>query len=197
MFFYYHRILDSPWRLLPSKSSSPNYLFFHQPRLTGRGCGLAVIHRNNFSCSPVSLGCFSTFESLGFIPKNTLPILCILIYRPPKSNSGLIQEFSDFLSVTILKYDRVLILCDISIHVCCPSSSLASDFIKLLESFSLIQYVNQPSHDKGHTLDLVLSYGFCVDDVNLVDSAVSDHNAVLFQVPLLSPDLKPTTLIPP
>ena len=53
----------------------------------------------------------------------------------------------------------------------------------------------QPSHDKRHTLDLVLAHGFYVDEVNLVDIAFSDYKAVIFQVPFLSPDPKPPTLI--
>ncbi|KAK0140059.1 putative RNA-directed DNA polymerase from transposon X-element [Merluccius polli] len=47
-------------------------------------------------------------------------------------------------------------------------------------SYNLTQHVKLPSHDKGHTLDLVLSHG---------------HNTVLFQVSLLSADPKPTALI--
>ncbi len=145
--------------------------------------------------SPLSLGEFSTFENLGFILNNKLPILCVLIYRPPKFIFGFIQEFSDFLSDIILKHDRVLILGDFNIDMCCPASSLASEFINLLQSCNLTQSVKQPSHVKGHTLDLVLSCGFSVDNVNIVDFAVSDHNAGLFTVPFLCPDLKPTTLI--
>ncbi len=95
----------------------------------------------------------------------------------------------------MLLYDRVLIFSDFNIHVCCSSSSFTSDFIKLLDSFDLTQYVKQPTHDKGHTLDLVLSYGLCVEDVKLIDFAISDHNAVLFQIPLVLSDSKPSTLI--
>ena len=94
------------------------------------------------------------------------------------------------------QFDRVLILGDFNIHVCCPSaSSFISDFITLFNSFNLTQSVKQPSHDKGHTLDLVLSHGFCLDDVFLADFVASDHNAVLFKVPHLSPAPKPTSLI--
>ena len=141
---------------------------------------LAVKHWNDFNGSQVLLGCFSTFESPSCILKNKLPILCVLIYRPFKLISGIIQEFSDLLSVIMLQYDRVLILGGFNVHVCCPSSSsFSSDIMKLLNSFSLTQNVKQPSYDKGHTLDLVLANGFCVDEVNLVDFAVSDHKAVL------------------
>ena len=67
--------------------------------------------------------------------------------------------------------------------------------MKHLDSFSLTKYVKQPIHDKRHALDLVLAHHFYVDEVNLVDFTISDHKAVLFQVPLLFPDSKPLTLI--
>ena len=41
----------------------------------------------------------------------------------------------------------------------------------------------------------MLTHGFCVDEVNLVDFVVSYHKAVLFHITLLSPDPKPPTLI--
>lgn len=76
----------------------------------------------------------------------------------PKTYFWFIQEFSDLLSVIMLHDDRILILGDFNIHFCWLISSLrTSDFVKLLESFNLSQFVKQPSHDKGHTLDLVLS----------------------------------------
>lgn len=56
--------------------------------------------------------------------------------------------------------------------------------------FNLTQHVKHLDLYRGHTLDLVLSYGFCAEDVNVVDFAVSDHKALL-----LSHDPKPPTLI--
>ncbi len=87
----------------------------------------------------------------------------------------------------------VLIFGDFNIHVCC-SSSFTSDFIKLLDSFDLTQYVKQPTHDKGTHLTSC-SYVLCMEDVKLIDFAISDHNAVLFQIPLVLSDSKPSTLI--
>lgn len=47
---------------------------------------------------------------------------------------------------------------------------------------------------RAHT---VPSRGFCMNDVSLVDFAIFDPNAVLFQLPFISSDLKFTTLIAP
>ena len=58
--------------------------------------------------------------------------MCFNLQTPPKRISGFIQEFSDLSSVIMLQYDRVLILGDFNMHVCCPSSS---DSMNLLDSF--------------------------------------------------------------
>lgn len=78
-------------------------------------------------------------------------------------------------------YDRVLMLGDFNIHVCCPSmSGFTADFINLFESFNLVQSVNNPTHNKGHTLDLVLSFGVSPNNMELLDFNVSDHKTVIF-----------------
>lgn len=79
-------------------------------------------------------------------------------------------------------------------HVCCPFLPFSADFINLLDCFSLNQHVKKPTHGKGHILDLVLTSGLCVGNVNMADFALSDHKAVLFEVPLVSPDPLPTAL---
>lgn len=78
---------------------------------------------------------------------------------------------------------RVIILSDLNIHSCCPNlSSLTTDFINLVESFSLSEVVNGPTHVKGHTRDLVLSCGLPWRNVYCMHFSVSDHKAVIFSV---------------
>ena len=55
---------------------------------------------------------------------NTL--LIALVYRQPKINRDLILEFADFFSNTMPNFDRILILGDFNIHVCCPFEPLVS-----------------------------------------------------------------------
>ncbi len=59
---------------------------------------------------------------------------------------------------------------DFNIHVCCPSKPLVRIFFNVLESFDLLQCVFGPTHEHGHTLDLVLSFGFSVDNLKIVDT---------------------------
>ena len=54
--------------------------------------------------------------------------------------------------------------------------------IFILESFNLTQVVKEPTHSKGHILDLVLSNGLSPDNLTIKDICVSDHKAVLFNL---------------
>lgn len=64
------------------------------------------------------------------------------------------------------KYEE-LICGDFNIHVCCPSDPLATDFKRLLASFDLTQSVDGPTHNAGHTLDLIISHGLSISLVEI------------------------------
>ena len=64
------------------------------------------------------------------------------------------RSFSEFLSYFMSKFDRVLILGDFNIHVCCPTQGFITDFLDVLDYFNLTQAVNEPTHSKGHLLTL-------------------------------------------
>ncbi len=54
---------------------------------------------------------------------------------------------------------------------------MAKDFLSLLDCFNFTQFVNVPTHCKGHTLDLLMAnYAF----VTTVDVGLSDHSAIFF-----------------
>ena len=89
------------------------------------------------------------------------------------------------------KYDRVLIDGDCNIHVCCPENSLARDFLNIIDSFNLMQSVLGPTHEHGHTLDLVLSYGLPVLNLEVCDAFYLDHLPVLFEAAICCPTVKP------
>ncbi len=87
-----------------------DYNFFNTTRLVGRGGGLATIFRNNLKCRLLASELFSSFEVQLFQMEGCNPLLCILVYRPPKYNKDFISEFSDFLSSVVPNADRLLIL---------------------------------------------------------------------------------------
>ena len=129
---------------------------------------------------------------MSFVLNGRSPLLVVVIYRPPNQSSGFLEEFSDLLSLIIAQYDRITLAGDFNFHICCPSTSvIASDFITLYESFNLVQSITGATHSRGHTLDLVLSTGICINNIELYEFAASDHKAVLFQTSLPLPAPKP------
>ena len=50
----------------------------------------------------------------------------------------------------------------------------------LIESFNLTQFTTGPTHKLGHTLDLVLSCGKPICNMEVIDTCLSDHSAILF-----------------
>lgn len=50
----------------------------------------------------------------------------------------------------------------------------------VLESFDLIQHIRGPVHEQGHTLDLVMSHGFNVEHVDIIEILISDHKSIMF-----------------
>lgn len=91
-----------------------------------------------------------------------------------------ISEFSEFLSTIHTSYNRILVTGDFNIHVDNTSDPLAREFLNLLNCMDFTQHVTQPTHNRGHALDLVITYGLSTSVSSVVDLAVSDHFCVFF-----------------
>ena len=89
------------------------------------------------------------------------------------------------------KYDRVLIVGDFNVHVCCPDKPMSKGFLNLIDSFNLVQSVSGPTQKHRHTLDLVLSYGLPFFNQEICDAVFSDHIPVLFEAALAHNTVKP------
>ena len=80
----------------------------------------------------------------------------------PPNTQDFVNNFSGLLPEIMPKYDCALFLWDFNIHVCCPDKPVVKDFLSLIDSFNLVQCVSGPTHEHGHTLDLVLSWSICI-----------------------------------
>lgn len=69
---------------------------------------------------------------------------------------------------------------DINIHVDNSNSNLTVDFMDALDCFNMTQHVKFPTHNKGHTLDLVCSVGVDIDQLDSSDLCISDHKLLTF-----------------
>ena len=158
----------------------PDCTVINSPRLTGRAGGIATIFKNSLYCRPLPPLSFPSFELSLFELRRSDPILCAVIYRPPKYNKDFIKDFSDLLAGVRIKYDKILITGDLNVHVCCMAKPLAKEFLDVLDAFNLVQHITEPTHELGHTLDLVISYGLPISNVKVCAPVRSDHFPVIF-----------------
>ncbi len=73
--------------------------------------------------------------------------------------------------------DKVLIVRDFNIHVDNPNDALGLAFTDLINSFGVEQNVTGPTHRYNHTLDLIISHGIDLTDIDIVPQSddVTDH----------------------
>lgn len=144
-----------------------------------KGGGIAVVFKSGFKCRQICLqSSFRSFELCLFELGLSHVVLCAVIYQPPKYNNDFISDFSEFLAEFLPKYDRVLIIGDFNIHICCPDELISRNFLNVTDSFNFAQSVSGPTHKLGHMLDLVLSH-----NLDICDAIFSDHMPVLFDIP--------------
>lgn len=172
-------ILSAPitWMAAP-----PNFKFIHTTRPEKKGGGIAAVFSDKYSWEEITLGDYASFEHLAISINCGFPFLIITVYRPPKSKYGFQDNFVELLSKVSTDYDRIIILGDFNIHVDNASDSDAQNLISLLEAFDFTQHVSGPTHNKGHTLDLVISKGLNISVPCVVDVAISDHCCIFFDV---------------
>lgn len=107
-----------------------------------------------------------------------LPYFLSFYLQTSKVWLDFLMEFSDILASIVSNVDWLLVLGDFNIHVCCPDKLLVSEFLQIVDSFNLFQ--SGATHDKGHTLDLILSFGFTLQILQIDDSYFSDHKPIIF-----------------
>lgn len=81
-----------------------------------------------------------------------------------------------------IDFDCILIMGAFNIHIGNPQDSSAIELSCILDSVGLTQHVSEPTHKKGHTLDLVITKGLTISSVVVTDDALSDHSCVFFEI---------------
>ena len=98
--------------------------------------------------------------------------------------NSFIDKFSEYLQSVILSNELLCLTGDFNIRVDDHNDPAACHFLDLLDSMSLTQHVAEPTHELGHTLDLVITQ----KSDNLISSRptpdilFSDHLTLLFKL---------------
>ena len=96
-----------------------------------------------------------------------------------------LAEFAAFVESIILAPEPLIIAGDFSIHVDRGNEcNDAARFLDILQSMGLAQHVDAPTHEDGHTLDLIMTRSFdrAISVKPVVDTYVSDHVSVLCDI---------------
>ncbi len=81
----------------------------------------------------------------------------------------------------MINADKALIVGDFNIHVDNTKDALALAFTDLINSFGVKKNVTGPTHFFNHTLDLIISHGIDLTEIDIVPQSddVTDHLIVL------------------
>ena len=167
----------------------PNFHLYSSPRLTGRGGGICVLHRNNIK-TKIKINSFTTFESINVTITSTRTTTLTCLYRPPPStNNGLkdsqfLPELNDLLDSNISTRESHIIVGDFNFDFENDGDCYTRNIKSLLNAYNLKQLVKTSTHTSDHILDWVVTDedGVVEDTVSVSDPLISDHKAITFQV---------------
>ncbi len=113
----------------------------------------------------------------------------VTIYRPKpgKKNkytmTSFFKEFAKLMSDYNLTKKELIIYGDFNFQVNKVTDPEVINFMDILSSFNLTQYINEPTHDQGNTLDLLIKRNSSILLEHTVDSWISDHATILLRKP--------------
>ena len=172
--------------------------FIHAPRPKRGGGRVGLIYNINIKCENFSVYESATFEfficDLTFKGTCT-PVKLVVVYRSKyncKTNRSTVNmflnDFSEYLSTILPTQNKLFVVGDFNFHVNIPDDTDTIKLQDLLETCNMTQFVKEPNHISGNTLDLVLTR----TSDNLVHSIqvgcqFSDHFAVHCKLNLQKP----------
>lgn len=172
------------------RSALSGYSFFNCPRRGRKGGGISVIVRDNLRVEADTSHQHKTFEVIDLkIRFLSVLIHLAVIYRPPPSVKNgctvneFLEEFGSFLECAAVAPGVLMMAGDFNFHVDNDNDPDAGKFLDLLTSFNLKQHVTSPTHEKGHTLDLVITRDSedILRDLTVDSCLQSDHSLILFR----------------
>ena len=108
-----------------------------------------------------------------------------VIYRIPPSNNNklkkslFVEELSDYIEHAATLSGKLILIGDFNVHWDCEEDSERMELATLLNDYDLVQHVKGPTHECGHTLDLVITRQ--EDDLVAsydIGAFISDHNSL-------------------
>jgi exonuclease III len=175
----------------------PGYSMAHVPRNKGKGGGVAVILKESFTTKREKNTVFKSFELIELTLRTSRDCFRLgVVYRPPSSGksgqpvSVFFKDFQDYVGNHAASAGKLLIVGDFNLHMENQSNRDANQFRELIFSLNLQQHVKTPTHDHGHTLDLVITRDSesLIEAIHTHPAVMSDHNPLTFSFKTKKPE---------
>ena len=114
----------------------------------------------------------------------------VIIYRPPTTSvQSFFDEFATYVNEIVVTRQDILIVGDFNLHCELNSAPGVKVLNDMLAENNLKQHVTEPTHMKGHMLDLVITHSSSsiVSSTSAYPSSISDHYSVVFRLSSASP----------
>ena len=190
---------DQTWVNQSDLTQSNFKLQQHNQQGYRKGGGIALLYHKNIKATLVESGHAQTIKyALWKTILQNKPLHIMGIYHPPPSNdttvTTFIDEITELLADTIAKYNNMVILGDLNIHVDDLINTDSYIFNDTMHAFGFKQYVTSPTHKCGHILDIIFSE--MSSELNLhkctVHKFISNHALVTIDTTLNKTPWEPT-----
>ena len=158
--------------------------------LYNRGGGVGILIRDTIKHEVIQSETYASFEMLELLVHcERGSIRMMNLYRPPGNHCSWAtfkKEFSNMLSHAMLSSGSPLIVGDMNIPINKKNDHHTIEYKHLLDEFNMKQWVTQPTHVDGNTLDHIctLEEGGCLLNASIHvgnPGLLSDHALVQFQ----------------
>ena len=127
-------------------------------------------------------------------------LLCNTVYYlsaailscPPYPNVTFIHDFESYLDTLVLVDEMLCITGDFNLHIDDPTDTYGCQFNDMLSRNGLVNHTTFPTHQAGHTLDLVITWNNQEMELRSIKPGyfLSNHCFVCVEIVIAQPDVQ-------
>ena len=156
------------------------------------GGGVGVLVKECLTTKQIKVKQFQSFEHcvVKVCLQDSKWVTFITIYRLDYEAIDLFfTEFTELLELYTVSNGKCIIGGDINIHCDVAEDRHTIQLNELLSAFNLTQIIEEPTHRKNHTLDVVIAHveETKISDIEVNDITLSDHFLLSFSVDCTAP----------
>ena len=181
--------MQSDKNALTAEIKTYGYKLLHnrrKDRAKDRGGGVGILGKASFIAKQLPSKHFLSFEHtvvrLPLAKKKYLYLVSLyrVLFVPVAT---FFDEFSDLLGVITIPNEHFVIAGEFNIHMESDTPN-AKQLKEILDMYDLKQHVSFPTHNKGHTLDLVLTSkdSNILNDLEVTENDLSHHYLIDFKL---------------